>query len=150
MGPRWAIGSALLAGPLFVAHYLWYPLFVVDAVPRWVWYAIGAALLAIGVALYAVALRAMRRAFKAGELATEGPYALCRHPIYAAWNFVIVPGALAFSRSWLLLAVPVLMVVLLRVVVRREEAWLEATFGQDYRDYKARVNAVFPRLRRKR
>ena len=40
---------------------------------------------------------------------------------------------------WPLLLVPRVLVVVPHGVVRREERYLEAKFGQEYRDYTARV-----------
>jgi protein-S-isoprenylcysteine O-methyltransferase Ste14 len=149
VGPRFTILSVVFAAPLFVLHYAWHPFFVIAAVPSWVCYAVGAALLAAGVPFYVLALVTVRRGFKAGVLVTDGVYALCRHPIYGAWIVFIVPGVVAFSRSWLLFAIPVIVYVAFRLLIRREERGLEATFGQDYEDYKARVSCLFPRLRRR-
>jgi len=54
--------------------------------------------------------------------------------------FVISVGiTINWNTVWPLLGFPILWLVLDRWVVRREERHLEATFGDQYRDYCRRV-----------
>jgi glyoxylase-like metal-dependent hydrolase (beta-lactamase superfamily II) len=106
----------------------------------------GLILIAIGVPIWMAASKEVDQAFEAGELATQGVYALCRHPIYGSATFFVIPGILLFFRSWALLAVPVAMVILARPLVRQEEAYLREKFGQAYLEYAASVGALFPRI----
>ena len=69
---------------------------------------------------------------------------MCRHPVYGAWVVFNVPGLVLLANSWIGLFVPVLMYVTLRLLVRREETYLEQTFGEEYRRYRERTPAVFP------
>ena len=48
--------------------------------------------------------------------------------------------AVATGSWWPFLLLPLLLVTIQLGVVRREERYLEAKFGQEYRDYKARVS----------
>jgi protein-S-isoprenylcysteine O-methyltransferase Ste14 len=73
-----------------------------------------------------------------------GPYALCRHPIYASWIVFNVPAIVLLADNWLGLLSVAPMYVALRILVRREEAWLERTFGDTYLEYRRRVNPVLP------
>jgi protein-S-isoprenylcysteine O-methyltransferase Ste14 len=72
-------------------------------------------------------------------LVTEGPFGYSRNPIYV--TFVLVPAALAafFNSLWMALTLPVLVVVLNKGVIEREEAYLVRRFGDAYRQYCARV-----------
>ena len=47
--------------------------------------------------------------------------------------------ALVANSWWPLLLLPLVLVVVQRGVIEREERYLEARFGQEYRDYKVRV-----------
>ena len=47
--------------------------------------------------------------------------------------------SLALGLLWALVLLPVVFVILDRVVVRREEAYLERRFGEEYRAYRSRV-----------
>lgn len=148
----WGVGLRFTAFSLLcfiltlAAHCIGYPFFVIRGVPYVVLAAVGLILIAIGVPIWVAASGEVDRAFEAGELATQGVYALCRHPIYGSATFFVVPGILLFFRSWILLAVPLAMAVLAGLLVRREEAYLRDRFGQAYLEYASRVGALFPRV----
>jgi hydroxyacylglutathione hydrolase len=144
IGPRFTAFSLLYLVLALVAHYVWYPLFVIQGIPYFVLVVIGLILISIGVPIWITASKEVDRAFEAGELATQGVYALCRHPIYGSATFFVIPGILLFFRSWVLLTVPVAMVVLARLLVRREEVYLQEKLGQAYLEYARSVNALFP------
>jgi hydroxyacylglutathione hydrolase len=146
IGPRFTLLSTSYFVPALVAHYVWYPTFVIQGIPYAVLVAVGTSLIVIGIPMWAAASKTVDRAFEEGGLATQGIYALCRHPIYGSATFFVIPGILLFFRSWVLLAVPVAMVILARLLVRREEAYLRERFGQAYLEYAGRVNALFPRV----
>ena len=149
VGPLLFLSGAVSGGVLFALHYRYAPVFAIQAGPRWLCPAIGLALLTAGAALHAAALAALRRGFSKGELVTHGPYAQCRHPAYAAWIVFIIPGILAFFRSWILLGIPAVMYVTFRLVIQREERRLEDEFGEEYLRYKHSVNLMFPKFRRR-
>jgi len=148
---RWGVGlpTALVtlpwAGGAIAAHLVWHPLFAVEGLLWGVLAGAGAAMLLVGVGLYAWCVRVIRRAWRRGELATTGPYVRCRHPRYATWMFLMVPGVCLMSGSWLLLTVPVVMYAATRLLVGREEQELEARFGETWRAYRARTGRFLPR-----
>jgi hydroxyacylglutathione hydrolase len=146
IGPKFTLFSVLCFALALAVHYVWYPFFVIPGVPYSVFGVIGLILIAIGIPIWIAASKEVDRAFEADELATQGVYALCRHPIYGSATFFVVPGILLFFRSWVLLAVPVAMVILARLLVRREDAYLQAKFGQAYLEYAASVGALSPRI----
>jgi hydroxyacylglutathione hydrolase len=146
VGLKFALFSVLCFVLALVVHVIWYPLFVIQGIPPVILIAVGLILISIGVPLWVAASKEVDRAFEAGELATQGIYALCRHPIYGSATFFVIPGILLFFRSWVLLAVPVAMAVLARLLVRREEAYLREKFGQAYLEYARHVNALFPKI----
>ena len=55
-----------------------------------------------------------------------------------------VPGIALLVNSWLALTVPVVMYILLRLMVRKEEAYLEERFKEEYLAYKRSTPAVLP------
>jgi protein-S-isoprenylcysteine O-methyltransferase Ste14 len=80
------------------------------------------------------------------RLVRDGPFRHTRNPLYLG-NLLMVLG-LGFMVSALacLIVVPG-MWVLLRVFIRDEEAGLEETQGESYRDYRAAVPRLLPALR---
>jgi protein-S-isoprenylcysteine O-methyltransferase Ste14 len=72
-------------------------------------------------------------------LVTAGPYRISRNPIYI--GYVILQIGIAFLKgsAWLLATLVPVLVLLDRLVIAREERYLEATFGDAYRTYRARV-----------
>ncbi len=75
----------------------------------------------------------------ASTLCTGGPFRFSRNPIYVGDWFVFAGVSLLLATAWPLLFAPLIWLMLHYGVIRHEEAHLEARFGDDYRDYKARV-----------
>jgi protein-S-isoprenylcysteine O-methyltransferase Ste14 len=72
-------------------------------------------------------------------LVTSGPYRFTRNPMYLGMAFLYVAFAFGFGVMWAMALLPVVILVVDRFVIAREEPYLERKFGQRYRDYKARV-----------
>ncbi|MCD6404981.1 MAG: isoprenylcysteine carboxylmethyltransferase family protein [Planctomycetes bacterium] len=147
---RWGIGAAwfgwssIFSAPVVVVSWCFSPQLLVTSISPWFFYVPAIILLAAGIPFWAVSAGAIGRHYNTGRLCTTGVYRLCRHPTYAAWILFIVPGALLFLRKPLLLAVPVIMYVAFRLLIHREEEWLEEKFGQPYVEYINHVNTLIP------
>ena len=105
----------------------------------------GYVLLFIGIGLFAQGWRELYRARKDKRLATDGLYALVRHPQYTGlfvglFGEGIVHWPTVFSVA--LFPVIVLVYVLL---ARSEEKRVLAEFGDEYRAYQERVPMFLPR-----
>jgi protein-S-isoprenylcysteine O-methyltransferase Ste14 len=72
-------------------------------------------------------------------LATNGLYRYSRNPIYVALALAHLGIAAAVDSPWILATLPVVLVIIRFGVIAREERYLEAKFGDEYRAYKARV-----------
>jgi protein-S-isoprenylcysteine O-methyltransferase Ste14 len=72
-------------------------------------------------------------------LATIGIYRYLRNPIYVGLAFITAGIGIAFGSDWTLVLIAPAAIVLHRGVVLREERYLEAKFGGEYRAYKERV-----------
>lgn len=102
-------------------------------------------LILVALALLGVAWWFLYRARRRDRLATRGPYALVRHPQYVA--FVVL--LLAFLVQWptlLTLAMFPVLVVMYARLARKEEADIEARFGDEYRRYAERTPRFVPRF----
>ncbi len=76
-------------------------------------------------------------------LVTWGPYRISRNPMYAGVSAGVVGIALVANTPWLLATLPLVWLALSRLVIDREEAYLERRFGEDYRAFKARTRRWF-------
>lgn len=72
-------------------------------------------------------------------IVTGGPFARTRNPGYLGMALVYAGISLAANRRWPLLALPGVLALVDRGVVRREEAYLAERFGAEYAEYAARV-----------
>jgi protein-S-isoprenylcysteine O-methyltransferase Ste14 len=72
-------------------------------------------------------------------LVTSGPYRFTRNPMYVGMAFLYVALAVALGVIWALLFLPAVLVAVDRLLIAREEPYLEARFGEPYRAYKRRV-----------
>jgi len=106
----------------------------------------GALLICWGTWVYIRALRVLNRALSEGQMATTGPFAHVRHPIYASWLLLLLPGGALMCRSWLVLTATAVGYASFRVLIPREEAAVEAKYGEDYRKYTATHNRLLPAL----
>lgn len=107
---------------------------------------VGGALILAGLAIVTACALRFRKAGTAIEpyrpttsLVTSGLFARSRNPIYVALTAVYLGLALIDDNAWILgLVIPVLAVMSYGVIAR-EERYLEAKFGEDYRRYRGRV-----------
>jgi protein-S-isoprenylcysteine O-methyltransferase Ste14 len=96
-----------------------------------------------GFILLAAAWRVLYRAQRAGAVAKTGPYALVRHPQYAAFISIMFGFLLQWPTLPTLVMFPILVFMYLRLAQREERESL-AGLGEEYRNYMARAPAFFP------
>ena len=109
-------------------------------------YAAGLVTFGLGVALLAWSLLLFRRAGTNVEtrkpthaLVISGPYSISRNPIYIALSLIHLGIGVLSDSLWVVgLIVPALLTIRYGVIAR-EERYLDAKFGDDYRRYKASV-----------
>jgi protein-S-isoprenylcysteine O-methyltransferase Ste14 len=111
---------------------------------------LGAALIIAAPVLFVAAVRAMDTSWRIGidreqpaPLVTAGLFAWTRNPIYTAFYFIIV-GALLIHGRVIFLVMAVALIGLVHGVVRREERFMAMQFGDEYRNYCARVGRYCP------
>ena len=73
------------------------------------------------------------------RLTTEGPFRYTRNPGYLSMAMIYVGIAVLRNSLWAILFLPVVLIVIQREVIGREERYLERTFGEEYLRYKAQV-----------
>ena len=84
----------------------------------------------------------------APTLVTTGTYSLMRHPLYVS-NTLIASGAILFHLGFELWTVPFLVVPLSLefALSKAEDRFLESTFQDEWKNWKARTWAFFPNPR---
>lgn len=135
----------------FAAVVLIFPPPAAAGGPAWV--AAGVALLALGQALRVVTigLAYIKRGGKDGRihasgLVTGGIFAHCRNPMYVG-NLLALFGLFALTGNpWGLAVGGALFVLAYLAITLAEETYLAGKFGDEYRDYRARVPRFLPRL----
>jgi protein-S-isoprenylcysteine O-methyltransferase Ste14 len=73
------------------------------------------------------------------RLTTAGPFGYSRNPAYLSLAMISAGIASLRNALWAILFLPLVVYVIQREVIGREERYLERTFGEEYLAYKARV-----------
>jgi protein-S-isoprenylcysteine O-methyltransferase Ste14 len=125
------------------AMWIMVPLFLYFARPTLTLLALGAALALPGVLLRAWAAGTVRKNVK---LATGGPYAHTRNPLYLG-TFLMGAGAVvAGGQVLFVIGFMAFFGLVYGATMRREEAYLEGVFGDEFRAYSRAVPLFLPRL----
>jgi protein-S-isoprenylcysteine O-methyltransferase Ste14 len=124
-------------GFVFAAFFLW------RAQPEWWSLAAGSVIALCGVWIRAISSGHVK---KNEQLATTGPYAYTRNPLYFG-SIVIAMGFALAALRWEIAAALILMFAVIYIpVIRGEEQFLNAHFA-GYAEYCSRVPRLLPRLR---
>ena len=114
--------------------------------PREIAVALGIPLVLLGTALVAFAMILFFRARTSPipiqpttKIVETGPYRFTRNPMYVGMTLLYLGVTLWVDTLWPLLFLPLVLFMVQRFVIAREERYLEAKFGESYRGYKARV-----------
>ena len=83
---------------------------------------------------------------KTQRLATGGPYAHSRNPLYVGSLLIALGVAVACASPWVVLAVAAYFLAFYPAVVREEAAFLAGKFESEYAAWAAAVPLFWPRL----
>jgi protein-S-isoprenylcysteine O-methyltransferase Ste14 len=124
-------------GFAFTVIYIWL------AHPTWKSLLVGTAFVITGIAVRALASGHLK---KNEELATSGPYAYTRNPLYLG-SLILALGFAIAARNWWIAALLLLIFVAIYMpVISAEESFLRTKFPE-FTKYSEEVPRVFPRLR---
>lgn len=123
-------------GFLFAVLYFWL------ARPTWGFIAWGVIAIGPGLLIRALASGHVR---KNEALATSGPYAYTRNPLYLGSLLIGIGFAVAARSWWVGVALVVMFFAIYVPVIRDEEAFLRQRFPE-FEEYARRVPRMFPRL----
>lgn len=124
-------------GFAFAVLYFWL------AQPTWRFLALGAVLIGPGLLIRALASGHVR---KNEALATSGPYAYTRNPLYLGSLLIGVGFAVASRSWWIGVLLVVMFFAIYMPVIRGEEKFLRETFPE-FEKYAQEVPRMFPRIR---
>jgi len=72
-------------------------------------------------------------------LITDGPFRLSRNPVYIGYTLLYLGVGFWVNSAWPLVLLPLVLWLMHRLVIAREEAYLDHRFGDAYREYQQRV-----------
>jgi protein-S-isoprenylcysteine O-methyltransferase Ste14 len=130
---------------LIVAFLFGWKLPVPIPFPAWMEF-VGWLIIFCGLAAAFSAVRAMTQAHTSPDphtptsaLVRQGLYRYSRNPIYLGFVLLMIGLPLIFGFYWGAILSPVLVDAYNRLIIEREEAYLERKFGQEYLEYKSKV-----------
>jgi protein-S-isoprenylcysteine O-methyltransferase Ste14 len=134
--PRIARRIRVPLGFAFAVLYFWL------ARPTWRFIALGAVLIVPGLVIRALASGHVR---KNEALATSGPYAYTRNPLYLGSLLIGIGFAVAARSCWVGVALVVMFFAIYLPVIRGEETFLRGRFSE-FEEYARHVPRMLPRL----
>jgi protein-S-isoprenylcysteine O-methyltransferase Ste14 len=138
-GIEWSKIARRIRVPLGFAFAVLYFLL---ARPTWRFLALGAVLIVPGLLIRALASGHVR---KNEALATSGPYAYTRNPLYLGSLLIGMGFAVAARSWWIGVALIVMFFAIYLPVIRSEEAFLREKFPE-FEEYARMVPRMFPRI----
>jgi protein-S-isoprenylcysteine O-methyltransferase Ste14 len=142
-GPKIIAPAILCFIATVVLSYVYRPMFDITFLPRTITLALAALLLVAGITLWLSAVAFFLLAYRKGEMATRGPYALMPNPIYSSWTVFVFPGIALLLNWWLLMVTPLVMYVAFRIFIKEEDNFMQQRYGRRYTEYRERVPLKF-------
>ena len=99
----------------------------------------GVTLVLTGMLTFRAAQTAILPSRAASRIVTGGPYRFTRNPMYVGLTAAYVGTTLLIGTLWPIVLLPIVLSLLVRLVIRREEAYLLSAFRDEYATYAARV-----------
>ena len=141
IGPKFGMLISLYSGFIYLVQTQFFPKLVFSRAET-----VGMILIIIGFLLFLYSAATAGRYSHQGRLRTKGLYAYVRHPVYASWIILIIPGIVLYWGSILGFSIPVVAYIIFILYIHIEDNYLLRKFGLEYRNYMEEVNAIFPRL----
>ena len=105
---------------------------------------IGFVLLGLGVIFWIYSGIFFLNYFKPGKLITQGPFALCRNPIYSSIIVFIIPSLSLIFHSGLIFSISLVLYLGFKISIHGETNLLRRIFGEKYEIYEKSVNEIIP------
>lgn len=72
-------------------------------------------------------------------LVTSGIYRFSRNPVYLGFLLILIGISLNAGSYWGILLAPIMLILFNRLVIEPEEEYLAQKFGEEYRNFQAKV-----------
>lgn len=105
---------------------------------------IGVLWLGLGLIFWGYSAVYFIKYFKPGTLLTNGPFALCRNPIYSSIIVFIIPALAIIFHSGLTLSIALVLFIGFKISIHGETNILRRNFGEEYDRYEKSVNEIIP------
>lgn len=111
----------------------------------WLGYGIGWPLIVIGIGICVWSVIEAKEMDIADPdtLLKSGPYAFSRNPMYVGWTLIYLGISLAANSFWILVLLPIVLLYIHFMDIRKEEQYLDEQFGDEYRQYRKQVRRYF-------
>ena len=140
-----AFPPLIYAVPMAVGILL-HALFPMNLLPPVLANVVGGLSFILAVILAVLASRTMRQAGTnvnpsqpTTAIVSDGPFRFTRNPLYLSLTLLYSSISLLANALWPMLMLPIVLIIIERGVIAREERYLEDKFGEEYTHYKARV-----------
>jgi protein-S-isoprenylcysteine O-methyltransferase Ste14 len=100
--------------------------------------------LGLGIIFWVYSAIYFLRYFRAGKLIKDGPFALCRNPIYSSLIVFIIPSLALIFHSGLLSSISLVLYSGFKISIHGESLLLRRAFGDEYEKYENSVNEIIP------
>jgi protein-S-isoprenylcysteine O-methyltransferase Ste14 len=100
--------------------------------------------LGLGIIYWMYSALFFLRYFKPGKLITQGPFSLCRNPIYSSIIVFIIPSLSIVFHSGLIFSISIVLYIGFKVSIHGETIILRRLFGEEYEIYEKSVNEIIP------
>lgn len=100
--------------------------------------------LVLGIVFWIYSAVYFLKYFKPGHLITNGPFGLCRNPIYSSIIVFIIPSLALIFHSGLTFTISLVLYIGFKISIHGETNVLRRIFGEDYDKYEKSVNEIIP------
>ena len=150
VGPYLIYGIGLLTALFIVLFGYVLRIGILDGIWVWVFRSIGGVLMILGAVIWYIgALRSgMDESITENKLKITGIYSWVRNPMYSGWWIALTGISLMWHNIFLIPVFFLNWAIITLVLINTEEKWLLNLYGEEYSNYKKRVNRCIPWKRR--
>ena len=146
IGPYLIYGVAFLNAVVIVLTSYVFKVGILEDIWVWIFRIVGGIVIILGIVIWFIgAMRSgMDENITENKLKTDGIYSWVRNPMYTGCWFIMIGISFMWHNYWMLPMILIDWVIFTIVLKNTEEKWLLDVYGQDYEDYKKRVNRCIP------